>query len=101
MSIRYATITVGAEPAAPMVGDLWLTPVDSSSYAGYIWLDEWVTFVGGGTYAAETDADTHYITAVIQEDAPDNIIQMGWLWIKYSIKTAYIYLGDYVAIASV
>jgi hypothetical protein len=82
------------------MGEMWIKPIGTDEYEGYIWLDEWVIFTGGGAYIAGTDQDKHYLNVVVQETAPDTIIQTGWVWIKSSIKQAYLYLfGDYILFA--
>ena len=35
---------------------------------------------------------TFYYTLIIQEDAPSNP-QLGWIWIKESIRQAFIYIA--------
>ena len=100
MAIYYRTITnSAAEPTNPYIGDIWICPIDSSTYQVYMYYnDEWRPLAGGGTYAAETNPDTHYINVVVQEDEPNDIIQLGWFWIKESVPQAYLYLGEYVPI---
>ena len=101
MAIYYRTITVNTTaPSSPALGELWIKPIASTSYSVYIWLNSWVLWVGGGSFATEADADTNYLNVIIQETLPDALIQTGWIYIKESILTAYLYLfGTYIPIA--
>ena len=99
MAIHYRSITLGAEPSSPEIGEIWINQI-GGGYQAYIWLGIWAPFAGGGTYIAEPDADTHYVNVVVQEAAPNDFIQPGWIWIKESIKTAYLYIGNYITLAS-
>lgn len=98
MAIYYRTITNSVtEPANKYTGDIWVEPIDSLTYQAFIYFDGgWRPLIGGGTYITETNADKHYINVVIQEDEPNDIIQLGWFWIKESVPQVYIYLGEYV-----
>ncbi len=102
MAIFYREITVNTTaPSNPALGEIWVKPVGSATYNVYIWIDSWAPWTGGGTYIADTDADTNYLNVIIQETAPDSTIQTGWIWIKESVLTAYLYLfGTYVPIAT-
>jgi len=102
MAIYYREITVDTTaPASPGIGEIWIDPIGSATYNVYIWLDSWVLWTGGGIYITETDADAHYLNVIVQEDTPDTIIQTGWIWVKESMLTAYLYLlGTYVPIGT-
>lgn len=94
MSIHYRIITNNAiEPTVKSLGDIWIKPLSTVTYQSYIYLDGWNEMIGGGDYLTETNADTHYINVIIQEDVPIGIIQLGWIWIKQSVYQAYMYLG--------
>ena len=102
MAIHYRKITNNTvEPSSPATGDIWIRPIDST-YQGYIWISGWKPFLSGGVFASETDADTNYLTVIIQEETPpSNIIQPGWIWIKESIEQAWIYIFDYMPFVGV
>jgi len=101
MAIYYRTITTNTvEPTVKKLGDIWVKPLFSVTYQAYIYLGSWIELVGGGNFITETDADTHYINVIIQENVPTGIAQLGWIWIKESILQAYMYIGGiYVPIA--
>jgi len=102
MSIYYRSITTSVtEPSAPQNGDMWIAPIGSSTYQVYVYIYSWKPVVSGGYFATETDADTHYITAVVQNAPPDSFIQQGWLWVCEIARTVYLFMGGvYVPIAS-
>jgi len=102
MAIYYRDITVNtSEPSSPALGDIWINPIGSASYNVFIWINSWVLWVGGGVYVAESDSDVNYLNVIVQEDTPDSIIQTGWIWIKESVLTAYLYIfGTYIPIAT-
>lgn len=94
MAIYYRVMTPSiTEPPIKYKGDIWIKPLSPSGYQSYIYIDEWIPLAGGGNYITETNADTHYINVIIQEDVPIGIAQLGWLWIKESILQVYIYIG--------
>lgn len=100
--IYYRTITVNAtEPTNPEIGDFWIKIIGTWQYQAYIRIGtSWKPICGGGTYAAETSPDIHYINVVIQETEPTDIIKLGWVWIKESIGAAYIWGGSFVPITA-
>jgi len=98
MIIYYREITVNVTaPSSPGLGEIWIKPIGTSSYEGYIWMSAWISFAGGGTYIAETDADSHFINVIVSETTPTVNIP-GWFWIKESVQQAYLYIFDWMPI---
>ena len=97
MAIYYRKMTTSAdEPAAPALGDFW-NKVLANGYQQYVWLKQWIPTMAGGNVIAESNADIHYITVVIQEAEPDG--QIGWLWIKESLLQAYLNVFNWIPFA--
>lgn len=101
MAIFYRKITVNTTaPSSHGLGAIWVKTLPTT-YQSHIWINSWIPWVGGGIFITESDADDHYLNVIVQEDAPDTLIQTEWIWIKESISTAYLYLfGNYVPIAT-
>jgi hypothetical protein len=96
MSIYYRKITVDtSEPTTYQNGEIWIKNI-GNTYQIYIYINKWLAIRSGGIYEVEANADDHYVNVVIQETPPNNIIQLGWIWIKESIGQAYLYLGEYL-----
>ena len=94
--IYYREITVNATaPSSPGLGTIWIKPIDSNAYQGYIWLGLWTLFISGGDYIAESTPDTNYINVAVQESEPTTA-KPGWIWIKESTMMAYLYILDFV-----
>ncbi len=98
--IHYRSVTVDTvEPSSPQMGEIWIKPIGSSTYQGYMWIStKWCPFISGGNFITETGADTHYVNIVVQESQPNDFIKPGWIWIKESIKQAYLYIFDYIVL---
>jgi hypothetical protein len=77
------------------MGEIWIKPIASSSYQCYIWLNSWALFLSGGSFITELTPDDNYINVIIQEATPTTA-KPGWLWIKESTMTAYLYIFDFV-----
>ena len=96
MAIYYRQIyKTTTPPLNPQKGDGWLKPVTGAKYQFYMYTTFWKPIKGGGIQDSESGGDEMYINVVIQEDLPDDIIKVGWFWIKESLDQIYFYIWDY------
>ncbi len=95
----YYNLYVGlSAPSNPIMGCWWIKPDISQAYVRIN--SQWIPVAGDAPIENYIDEKSYWYDMIVQEEIPSGIDdRLGKIWIKPSIKQAYIKLNDWIPFA--